>query len=357
MRSYMILDLQYGSTGKGLLAGYLALHEKPDVVVTAWGPNAGHTYIDPNGREYIHRMLANGIVSPDLRTVLIGPGSVVDPECLYREIKQSADHMKGKTVVVHPRAAMLTSAHAESERVNVKIGSTMKGTGAAVIQRINRDPDNNNTAAVAFPKEIADLIEDLGVNFFVCENLYAHAIISAHVMQIEGAQGYGLSIYHGFYPYVTSRDVTPAQVLADCAIPYRIKPEVYGTLRTFPIRVANRFDENGVQVGTSGPCFSDQKELDWEKDLGMKPELTTVTKLPRRIFSFSVNQLIDACWQCSPTALFLNFANYLKEGELADMIDMIEAESAAPVRWIGIGPTHDDIAPCEIIRGGPKWAY
>ena len=76
-KAYMILDLQFGSTGKGLLAGYLAKTKQPDVVVTAWGPNAGHTYIDEDGREYIHRMLANGIVSPKLKTVLIGPGSVL----------------------------------------------------------------------------------------------------------------------------------------------------------------------------------------------------------------------------------------------------------------------------------------
>ena len=81
----MILDLQFGSTGKGLLAGYLAKMRSPDVVVTAWGPNAGHTYIDSDGRHFIHRMLANGIVSPNLKAVLIGPGSVIDLDALEQE--------------------------------------------------------------------------------------------------------------------------------------------------------------------------------------------------------------------------------------------------------------------------------
>ena len=51
-KAYMILDLQFGSTGKGLLAGFLAKSRQPDVVITAWGPNAGHTYIDENRRVF-----------------------------------------------------------------------------------------------------------------------------------------------------------------------------------------------------------------------------------------------------------------------------------------------------------------
>ena len=64
----VIVDLQFGSTGKGLLAGYLAETTKPDTVITAWAANAGHTYINADGRKFVHTMLANGIVSPNLRS-------------------------------------------------------------------------------------------------------------------------------------------------------------------------------------------------------------------------------------------------------------------------------------------------
>ena len=40
----IVIDLQYGSTGKGLIVGFLAEEHKYDTVVTAWAPNAGHTY-------------------------------------------------------------------------------------------------------------------------------------------------------------------------------------------------------------------------------------------------------------------------------------------------------------------------
>ena len=73
----MVIDLQYGSTGKGLLAGYLAETTCPDTIITAWAPNAGHTYIDRAGRKYIHTHLANGIVSPFCKRVFLGPGSMM----------------------------------------------------------------------------------------------------------------------------------------------------------------------------------------------------------------------------------------------------------------------------------------
>ncbi len=135
--------------------------------------------------------------------------------------------------------------------------------------------------------------------------------------------------------------------MADTAMPFHIIPKVYGTLRTFPIRVANRFDEKGKMIGTSGPGYIDQKELDWA-DIGIEPELTTVTKLPRRIFSFSMEQTKEACFRCGPAVLFLNFVNYLSKDKALALIDQInramEFEGLeARVGFVGVGPYHDDV--------------
>lgn len=340
--AYMIIDLQFGSTGKGLLAGVLAKTYKPDVVVTAWGPNAGHTYIDENGRTFIHRMLANGIVSPNLKTVLIGPGSVIDLKCLKDEILGCIDIMKGKTIIIHPNSVVVTDKHLEEEKANVKIGSTMKGTGAAVIDRIKRDPDNMPVASACISVDwMIDLI-DLGVTVVVRKDAYDNAIRTANLIQIEGAQGYSLSIYHGFYPYTTSRDVSTAQVLADTGMPWNMDLKVYGTLRTFPIRVANRYDSKGNMIGTSGPCYRDQVEMKWQ-DLGMEPELTTVTKLPRRIFSFSYEQTREAIFRCKPDFLFLNFANYADPEDIVGIKNHIQAHYGNTIDYVGVGPNHSDV--------------
>ena len=347
MNAYMILDLQFGSTGKGSLAGYLATKNEPDVVVTAWGPNAGHTYIGPTGRKMVHRMLANGVVSSKLKYVLIGPGSVIDPATLLREVVECRDLLYGKTIVVHPQAAIVLAEHLETEKANVTIGSTMKGTGAAVIQRIQRNPDRLNNAANAFPPAIQEEIRSMGIGIEINSDCYSKAIDNAKTLQIEGAQGFSLSIYHGPYPYTTSRDVTPAQVMADCVIPFGIRPEIYGTLRTYPIRVANRFNDAGEQIGTSGPGYPDQAELEWE-DVGVEPELTTVTKLPRRIFTFSFQQLEEALRMCNPDVIFLNFCNYLTKEDLTALVRDVDAVTGINIKWLGWGPNHNDIEEVEI---------
>lgn len=341
-KAYMILDLQYGSTGKGLLAGYLAEQKQPDVVATAWMPNAGHTYIDGRGRKYIHCMLANGIVSPKLKTVLIGAGSVIDTVGLMKEITNARDNLIGKRIIIHPHAVVVTQAHRDEERKNVKIGSTMKGSGAAIVDRIARNPDASPVAEECIEQSWLDAIAQMGIAIQVSATEYDDAIRDAELIQIEGAQGYSLSIYHGQYPYTTSRDVTPAQVMADTCMPWNLDVEVYGTMRTYPIRVANRYDENGKMIGTSGGCYNDQEEIQWS-DIGIEAEKTTVTKLPRRIFTFSEQQTREAIFRCAPDYIFLNFVNYLTSKEqLDDMINIIE-ECGGNVTHIGRGATKNDV--------------
>lgn len=336
----IIVDLQYGSTGKGLLAGYLATTFEPDTVVTAWAPNAGHTFIDKNGRKFVHTHLANGVVSPNLRRILLGPGSVINPAQFLAEVHACTDLLQatGARIMIHPHAAVVTEEHVQEEAGPMtKIGSTKKGVGAAMIQRIRRDPDNMNIAG--FCDELAEYV--------VSKGEYYDALQAARIVMIEGAQGYGLSMYHGFYPYTTSRDVSVWQVLADCGIPARfVSPglmAIYGTARTFPIRVANRFDENGKQVGFSGPHYPDQEEITFES-IGQATELTTVTKLPRRIFTFSRQQILEAATHCGADQVFLNFVNYCRTpAELMDIVDKIESNGFSRVRWVGTGPTVKDV--------------
>jgi len=338
----IVVDLQYGSTGKGLIVGKIAEDVAPDTVITAWAPNAGHTYIAKDGRKFIHTHLANGIVSPGLRRVLLGPGSLINPQQLLAEIAACSDLLEDVQILIHPHAAVVTDRHIEEEAGPMtKIGSTKKGVGAAMCQRIRRDPDDLNIAADC---------EELS-KYVVTVAAYRTALRDAKTVLVEGAQGYGLSMYHGFYPYTTSRDVSLWQILADCGIPYDLLPHimgelainVVGTCRTYPIRVANRFDTHGTQVGYSGPCYGDQIEISFE-EIGQKTELTTVTKLPRRIFTFSRQQIAEAIEYNGAREIFLNFVNYCRsEEEVRDIVESIERTPETVVRWIGLGPEYKDV--------------
>lgn len=340
----LVMDLQFGSTGKGLLCGYLATANNYDTVMSAWGSNAGHTFIDANGRKFIHIMLPIGIVGQNVKRVMIGPGSVLDLDILKSEIESCMDLISNRIIVyVHPHASVITSDNrAEEMDTMTAIGSTKKGVGAALCAKIRRQP---GVAVVArdfkehplFRMPWVCLVEDSEQWF----NVYTFARNTL----VEGAQGFGLSIQHGFYPYTTSRDVTPLQIMSDCGIPFAdaAKANVYGTIRSYPIRVANRFDENGKQVGWSGPHYDDQKEMEWSY-FGIQPELTTVTKLPRRIFTFSRKQMWMASTMCSPSTVFLNFVNYFQFYETFAYVNEYLINRLGHVRVLyGVGPAVGDV--------------
>lgn len=345
----IVIDCQYGSTGKGAIADRIAADNRFDTVFTSWAPNAGHTSVLPDGTTYIRKMLANAAISESVRRVMIGAGSLIDVDVLQAELEETRKARKTSfRVLIHPHAAVVTKENRQTEANFHAIGSTKSGVGAAMIQRIERNPHNMNIAKTAMAgSELA--------NFVVTPEEYQNAVDQTRHGLMEGAQGYALSMYHGQYPYVTSRDVTVHQMMADACIPFRTvwSPTVVGSMRTFPIRVANRFDADGKQIGYSGPCYPDQHELDWERDLGMKAELTTVTKLPRRIFTFSEIQAEEAVRMNGVSEVFLNFCNYIKDdAELINRIERLDsmvADHGAFVRYLGFGPRRDhilDLAAC-----------
>ena len=293
----VIVDLQFGSTGKGLIAGYLAKRGGYDVVINANMPNAGHTFIDDTGRTWIHKVLPNGFVADTVKIVGLGPGSVFSVDRLTKELTESADIMKGKRLIIHEAAVVLSEKHAEIERATLSgIASTMQGSAAAMVQKIMRQKDDS-------PLAISALAHTEYAKCVVTHAEWVSIMYKAHRILLEGAQGYSLGVNSGFWPYCTSRDCTPTRFLADCAIPFSWADRVIGTARVHPIRVGNTPD------GFSGGHYADQKETSWQ-ELGELPETTTVTGRERRVFTFSRIQMQEAIMACQPTDIFLNFCNY-----------------------------------------------
>ena len=344
----MVMDFQYGSTGKGAIVGYLAKRGDYDTAICSFGTQAGHTYID--AERDIHIMVQQlpvaAISSPTVKTVLIGPGSLIHMGTIMGELTRYAQYLVGKRIMIHPHAAVVEDYHTEQEIEwgMTHIGSTAHGVGAAAIERIKRHPTASNTVGCRW--------KDTPMEQYICTvDEYRDALRVAESVIIEGAQGFSLSIYHGAYPYTTSRDVTPWQIAADCGLPYKWASyiQIIGSARCFPIRVNNR-------TGSSGPCYPDQVELDWDDfaKIGIKPEFTTVTKLQRRIFTFSEKQIREAVFHCGgywDTKVFLNFANYTSdEEELAAIIGKIEDPgvnylNTPRVAWLGWGADDSHVIP------------
>ena len=220
----MIVDLQFGSTGKGLLAGYLATTRNYDVCVTANMPNAGHTFIDANGNKMIHKVLPNGVVGKSVGWALIGPGAVFCPRRLNAERETLRSFGYGHfSVAIHPNAIMLKPAHREAEGNMGRIGSTMQGSAEAMIEKIHR-PE--------YPVTVGQRGHPLAVS----AEMYDEILQEATSVLAEGAQGFSLGINQRFYPYCTSRECTPSRFLSDMAIPHALLRTTIGTARVHPIR-------------------------------------------------------------------------------------------------------------------------
>lgn len=312
-RSYLIMDGQWGSCGKGLLAGYLAQKNKPDVVVCNFGPNAGHTvYRNKNENEQgvMTQQLPTGIISRTAHTILIGPGSIINPLILLAEMEKYARFLINTEVFIHPRAAIVTNHDllAESESL-LHIASTRKGVGSALASKIMRKAKTDASPVIAM--ECPELLQ-----YVISDQRYYDIIQASRCLQIESAQGLELSLNFGTsYPFCTSRDVTVEAILNDVGVRHHDLQQVYVAVRTYPIRVGNEYDAQGGEIGNSGPVYPDMDEMTWAQmsaAVGIDLlERTTVTKKVRRVFTWSdiqFNRMLDRVGSCS---VFINFMNYL----------------------------------------------
>ena len=83
MRAYIVVDLGFGDSGKGLLTDFLVRHLKADVVVRYnGGAQAGHNVVAPDGRHHTFSQFGSGTFIPGVKTylsrhVVIHPGALL----------------------------------------------------------------------------------------------------------------------------------------------------------------------------------------------------------------------------------------------------------------------------------------
>jgi adenylosuccinate synthase len=105
------------------------------------GPNSGHTAYDSLGQRYIFRHLPTAAILGSTLCV-IGAGSYIDPSVLKNEI--NAAELPKDRLMIDPMAVVIEREHINAEkrrRMNLEIGSTETGTGAALISRVARSPN------------------------------------------------------------------------------------------------------------------------------------------------------------------------------------------------------------------------
>ncbi len=290
---------QYGSEGKGNVVSYIA--PEYDYLVRVGGPNAGHkVYEEPE--PYTFHLLPSGTRSSAAK-LIIGPGAVLNVDTLLREIREC--QIERDRLVIDESAMTINSRDRSREQMlRKRIASTAQGVGSASARKImGRFPGSH----VKLAKDVPALKPYIGSAL----ETYERAYLQGKRILLEGTQGTSLSLYHGKYPWVTSRDTSAAGCISQAGIAIKRVRKIIMVCRTYPIRVGD------PKEGVSGPMSQkiSLKEIAKRSLIPLpelkRTEITSTTNRPRKIAEFDWVQLRYNVALNSPTDIALTFVDYL----------------------------------------------
>jgi len=339
----IVVGGNFGDEGKGQICAWLVKrqidqNEPYGFAVRVGGSNAEHRFETPDGKRYTGRVLpVAGWVDSRIKMVL-GAGHIIKLDSLFNEIKElEAIHggrVGNERLFIDPQAGVISDDHVSRGRGPAMFrGSTHQGTGQAAAHKVVRDGEFKT--ARDYP-ELSDYIYNGTVE------LMDGWIQDGKIGLLEGSQGALLSLNHGYYPFCTSKDVTPAALLAEAGIIARRVRHIWAVYKTVPTRVP----------GNSGP--SDGDEMTWDE-----LELAIGRKIPNgakqqtdsgnreRIFLWSWKEFKKTVAMIGPSRMALTFTDWWPtslmdtEGTTLDsFIEKMEYLAHCPV---------------YIIRNGPAW--
>ena len=340
---------QFGSEGKGQVAAHIA--PEYDCLVRIGGPNAGHKVFEDDSPETFH-ILPSGTNRAQHAKIVLGPGTVINADILLNAIRKF--EIEPNRIVIDRNCTIITDTDIQVEKDLDKIGSTKQGVGAATANNLLNNRLQLNTKHKA--KYNDKLKRFIGSAHEEYEKLFSNG----GKILLEGTQGTFLSLHHGIYPYVTSRDTIASGCLSDAGIsPSRVRKIIMVT-RTYPIRVQS------PKGGSSGPFTrnGEDYEISYEElaassgialDEILNTEKTSTTKKQRRISRFNWAMFREACELNSPTDIALTFSDYINvknrkarrydqlSGATTKFIDEVERCAGVPVSLISTNFNHRSI--------------
>ncbi len=227
----IVVDLQYGDCGKGKVSHALCRqNDYTHIIRYNGGCNAGHT-IYHEGKKFITHHIPCGVFF-GVRSV-IGPGCVVNINQLFREIEELESNgiEASKYLRIASNAHIITDFHlAEDRRDSDAVGTTKRGNGPAYRDKYSR----KGIRAIQCP-ELAPYVVDMYTE------LHKNKQFKNVEVLFEGAQGFGLDVDWGDYPYVTSSHCTVGGAILNGVPPKSIR-DVWGVAKIYETYVgAKRF--------------------------------------------------------------------------------------------------------------------
>lgn len=326
----------YGDEGKGKIIAYLSIKDNPQIAVRGGvGANAGHTFVY-NDETFKVRMLPSAVLNPETK-LLIGAGVLVTPNILIDEARK---YNAEKRTIIDNQCGIIDNVHIrrDMEDAHLKkiVGTTGSGTGPANADRALR--------ILNLAKNVNDLKNYLGN----VSDIVSESIDKNHSVILEGTQGTFLSLYHGDYPFVTSKDVTASAICSDIGIGPKKVDDVILVFKAYVTRVGSGPLENEITV-------DEARNLGWI-------EYGSVTGRQRRSSPFNMelakkSVMINSATQIAVTKLDVVFPECkgLKEFsklpvEAKNFIEKIEDNLGVKVVLIGTGAEINEIIDRRIVK-------
>ncbi len=307
MTTVVAVGAQWGDEGKGKIVDWLA--PRADLVARfQGGNNAGHTLV-VDGEKTILHVVPSGILHPG-SVNLIGPGVVIDPAILLKEIEALTERgilrdpsrlrLSGRAHVILEWHRALDGAREDAAGEDA-IGTTKRGIGPAYEDKVARR--GIRVADLLQPETLRDKLDRIATaKNFELTKLYGAEPVDVDALErdcvewgrrlqpyvdhtgrildvalregksvlFEGAQGTFLDIDHGTYPFVTSSNCVAGAVCTGSGVgPTRID-RVLGITKAYTTRVGG------------GPFPTELEDAMGEKLRQAGSEFGATTGRPRR---------------------------------------------------------------------------
>ncbi len=269
----IITGAQFGDEGKGKIVDLIS--DKYDLVVRfQGGDNAGHT-VKVGDSIYKLHLIPSGFLL-DSR-VLIGPGTVLNPQSLEQELEMLAKggiHIGPDKLGIDAKTSIIMPYHIELDGLkessrSEKIGTTKKGIGFAYIDKVARDEvrladltdkakflarlgelasqkensirELGGDPSVVMDSKFIDLYVTLGEKFapyMTDVSLEINkALEEGKNVLAEGAQGTHLDVIHGTQKFVTSSCTIAGSACANLGVGPTKVENVLGIVKAYITRV------------------------------------------------------------------------------------------------------------------------
>jgi adenylosuccinate synthase len=322
----------FGDEGKGKIISHLVQKNIEIVARGGVGPNAGHTVV-VGDKVYKLRMVPSGFAGKKVEKLLIGPGVLVNPEIMIKEMKITESESK---LFCDFNCGIISDEHIKRDNSDIHltktVGTSGSGTGPANEDRVKRK--------LALAKDLPEL-----ANYLIDVPLELHkAIKDDRSILVEGTQATHLSLWHGTYPHVTSKDITASAICSDVGIGPTYVNDVVVVFKGFVTRVGSPKAEKMKEELSE----DETRKRGWE-------EYGTVTQRLRRAAPFSLELarrsiMLNGATKIALTKLDILFPEDKHQNSFSNLsikakkwISEKEDQLGMKFSWIGTGPADSDV--------------